>query len=259
MIGESIGLKAVVTLAVIIFVSSLSMSSATVSNSDKAKKIDLVWAESDGLRHELYFTAQRNGNWIAPQKITDDNADNLHPCLDSGADGKIWLFWTAIEQGESEIHYTTNDNGEWLEPQVLPTELSSNIAPTVIVDDGGVPWVVWSANDGISNDEIYSTRFLDGKWQRPKQVNKSNEVPDVLPVISVDEIGTLMVNWEGYRSGKYVMLQSFWTGNGWGPEQIVGPESQKTMVQGLSIEKQIDYPDFIKDTRQAFFRIFQDE
>lgn len=229
---------------------------AAENNSAHNVQADVVWASSDGLREELYFATQREGKWSEPVKITDDNADNLHPCLDRGSDGKNWLVWTAIEQGGYEVRYAVEADGKWSDPQTLPTGLPSNIAPTVIVDVSDIPWVVWSGNNGITNDEIYYTRYIDGKWQKPQLVNVVNDVPDVLPVISVNQKGKYLVNWDGYRDGMYRKLQAVWNGNGWGPEKRVEPVSENMTIQQIATEKQEDLPAFIEDTRQAFMRSY---
>lgn len=258
MISGKLTLKGFIALAGVALVLSvpLSASAEAESGNDKAQRVDLVWAASDGLRHELYNATRLGGKWSEPQKITNDNADNLHPCLDTGSDGKKWLVWTAIEQGGYEIRYAVEVGEKWSDPQTLPSGLSSNIAPTVIVDDADVPWIVWSGNDGISNDEIYYTRFIDGKWQKPNLVNKTNDIPDILPVIAITDQGKPQVTWDGYREDNYTKLRAIWTGKGWGPEEVVDTETVKTTEKEVANNKQVDFPDFVEDTRQAFFRIY---
>lgn len=216
---------------------------------------ELVWSESDGLRHEIYASNYHAGQWSEPYQITDDNADNLHPAVDTDADGRKWVVWTAIEETGYEIKYTIFEHGEWREPKVLPSSLRSNIKPSVALDDKNIPWVVWTGNDG-GNDEIYFSRFIDGKWEKEGRVHKKNEVPDILPVINLDTSGELTVSWEGYRNGAYRHLQSTWTGKVW-RVPVEPAEENEFSAQADKQEKTLPLPEYVKDQRQAFLRIYE--
>ncbi len=222
---------------------------------------EVVWAQSDGLRYELYKAAHRDGSWSSPEKLTDDNADNLHPCIDTGPDGKKWLVWTAMEQGGYEIRYTfTSADGQWHEPMRFPSPLPSNIAPSLIVDNANVPWLVWSGNDGLHNDEIFFSRYVDGKWQKPALVNKANNVPDILPFISQTCDGGYEVTWQGYRSGQYVTLSSRWQGDHWGEEHPVSGKRPDDQVCEERLKQKmgpkVELPSFVPGNRQSFLRVY---
>jgi len=220
---------------------------------------EVVWAASDGLRYELFDAVRKAGKWSGPVKITDDNADNLHPCIDAGPDGRKWLVWTAVEQGGYEIRYAYTRDGEWTEPKTLPSPLPSNIAPGLIVDEHGVPWVVWAGNDGRHNDDIYFSRFVHGKWRQPALVNRPNDVPDILPMIEKNETGNVQVTWQGYRDGQYVQLVSTWNGRTWGPEKVLADHQgveKRVTAKMKTAERKIELPEFVPDNRQVFVRTY---
>jgi len=228
----------------------------------KANDVDaeVVWAASDGLRYELFDAVHKAGKWSEAVKITDDNADNLHPCIDTAPDGRKWLVWTAIEQGGYEIRYSYTAEGEWRTPARLPSPLKSNIAPALVVDENNVPWVVWAGNDGLHNDEIYFSRFVHGKWQQPALVNRPNNVPDILPMITKLDRGKFQVTWQGYRGNRYVQLVSTWNGREWGPEQLLETvqDAEKSGTAKMkSSGREIELPDFVPDNRQVFVRTYK--
>ncbi len=216
---------------------------------------DVVWAKSDGLRYELFSSSLKNGNWSQPEQVTNDNADNLHPCIDMGPDGRKWLAWTAMEQGSYEIRYAVFKNGQWSDPKKLPSDLKSNISPSLVVDDGNVTWMVWAGNDGVHNDDIYFSRFIHGKWQKPARVNQANNVPDILPRIELMAPHGYQVIWQGFRKNGYVKLVSRWTGHGWGPEHIYRNDASATKAKNRN-RQEIKPPKFVPQTRQMFLRTY---
>ena len=258
------GKKILLCAGMLLWVLVWSAQSGHVFASDSRPEAEVVWAQSDGLRLELFRSRLQGGTWNQPQQITNDNADNVHPSVDTGPDGITWLAWTAIEQGKYEIRYThTDKDGNWLEPASFPSPLPSNIAPSLVVDGGGVIWMVWSGNDGVHNDEIYYSRFQDGKWQQPALVNQPNNVPDILPELNRDADGSRHVRWQGYRQNRYIELESSWSHQGWTQERIVEKMSKQAARAGMDIaqekkrvQKKIELPSFVPDDRQACLRIF---
>lgn len=219
-------------------------------------RMELVWAENDGLRYEVYASSFNNKRWSEAVKVTDDNADNLHPCVDTGSDGdgRKWLVWTAIDQDGPTIKHAVFDKGQWSEPETIPSQLSSNIAPAVMVDTSNIPWVVWAGNDG-DDDDIYFTRFIREKWEDVRQINESNDVPDVSPLIELSETKQPQVTWEGYHNGKYRLVRSTWDGKRWG--QQVELEEEHLQDEEEQPEKDIPLlPDFVQDREQVFLRTY---
>jgi hypothetical protein len=230
--------------------SSVPVMAGTGTNRTWIK--DLVWAASNGTDHDVFYSTYQNNKWSFPEKISEDNFDNLHPCIDRDSHGVKWVVWTAAKQNGFDIHYVNSQENKWTAVRTIPSHLSMNIAPVIVIDESDVPWVVWAANDSDSMDDIYFSRFIDGKWQGPELVNRKNDVPDVLPVIDINDRGQCRVIWDGYRNGMYVKLQSIWTGIAWSDEQIVVPDPIGSDAAG----KQVGLPDFIKEPDMLYIRVY---
>ncbi|MCI5165870.1 MAG: hypothetical protein D3903_07200 [Candidatus Electrothrix sp. GM3_4] len=219
---------------------------------------DLVWSQSDGLRHEIFSSTQKDGEWTTPVKITDNNANNLHPVLEIGTNGAKWLFWSAVRPNGISVQYAVFQNNEWNEPQTLPMEQHSAITPAALVDTNGGVWLVWAGNDG-GNDDIYFSRFQKEKWADPKILHDSNEVPDIKPEIAYNEKGKIEVSWIGFRNKAYTKLASVFTDNtGWSAEQEkvkTEEEVAKEAVQAKE-EQKIKLPSFLPGDSQFFLKIY---
>lgn len=239
---------------IVFFIFSLNLP--CLGEMEKAAVIqqDLVWSQSDGLRHEIFSSTKKDGEWTTPVKVTDNNANNLHPVLEIGSNGTKWLFWSAVRPNGISVQYAIFKNNEWSEPQTLPIEQHSAITPSALADKDGGVWLVWAGNDG-GNDDIYFSRFQKKTWTDPKIVHTSNEVPDIKPEISYNEEGKIEVSWIGFRSKAYKKLASVYTDNiGWSAEQEK-LETEEEDVQNEE-EQKIELPSFLPSDSQFFLKIY---
>lgn len=217
--------------------------------------VEAVWSQTDALGHAAIYYADRKQNapWSEPVRITDDQFDNLHPVIADGPDGRKWVVWSAVNQPDFFIHYSILTNGVWSAPRDVPSGLSSNTAPFVAVDDSNVAWVVWSGNDGVSNDEIYFSRCRAGKWDKPVRLNPKNEVPDILPQITITDGKPPVVSWLGFRDGGYHRLQSSRRGKSWSkPVEISDATEQAATEQAA---REIALPATVKHPERAFIHV----
>ncbi|MCW5198315.1 hypothetical protein VU07_00385 [Desulfobulbus sp. F4] len=206
----------------------LLILSALFAGPCQAAQQELVWSQSDGLREEIYASSYKNETWSEPVKITDDNANNLHPALAVAPDGRKWTFWSAVNPDGISIEYAVSGNdGRWSEPVKMEMDdLSSAIAPSVLIDKSGTVWVVWAGNNG-AQDEIYWSRCANGVWQKPQMINAANQVPDIRPEFLLNEQGQIEVSWEGFRDGKYAHLASVYTEGRWSSEQKIEKKQEE--------------------------------
>ncbi len=237
-----------------VVISSGSMAESSTVPPSSGRDADVVWIESDGIRHEVFFSTLQDGKWSSPYQVTDDSFDNLHPVIDRDKQGKRWLFWTASDDGRLSLHYATLSDSEWSDIQDVPVELNSSIAPSIVVDRKGVLWLVWAGNTG-GVDDIYWTTLQKGKWSKARTLNKKDEVPDILPEISLSENGTIHVIWKKYIDGRYQDIQSTWDGKKWSAPGIVEGEDMADQ-EVLQNENEIVLPGFIKDDDRAFVRMY---
>ena len=99
-----------------------------------------VWSQHDGLRYEIYYSEYKEGEWEQPEKLTGNNANNLHPAFAIAPNGNRWVFWSVVRSdGDGiSIQYLVARNGEWSKPQpVEMKEISSAVTPSVLIDKQG--------------------------------------------------------------------------------------------------------------------------
>jgi hypothetical protein len=231
---------------------SLAAPAARAADAAVTGDADLVWVESDGIRHEIFYSSFKDGAWRAPLQVTDDYFDNLHPVIDRDGKGRRWLFWTASDDGRLTLHYVVDDKGKWSEVKDVPTDLHSSIAPSIVIDDRDVLWLVWSGNTGTV-DDIYWATLQDGKWSEPQTVHEKDDVPDILPKITLQDDGTLRVAWKKIIDGRYRKVESFQTDGQWSTPRVV---EEKDSERAVPEKEKIPLPDFVRDDDRAFVRLY---
>ena len=199
---------------------------------------ELVWSQSDGLRKEIYHSAQSAAGWSLPQQLTDSNANKLHPAFVITPDKSRWIFWSAVNPDGIGIKYLTGKEGTWTQPSKLETSQASAITPTALVGPDQTLWLVWAGNDG-GQDDIYWSRYINAAWQPPRQVNSANQTPDVKPELLLNKQGQLEVRWQGFRNGKYTKLVAVYTDQAWSAEQELVLEEEE------ELEEPDELPDFL--------------
>ncbi len=229
----------------------------------KVDKGDVVWSSGDADGQQVYFSTYKGGAWSEPVKVTNDAFRNGHPVIDAGKGGERMLVWTTALGGDYTVRFAVGKGDTWTEPASIPYQLKENLAPSVVFDNAGVAWVAWSANDG-GQDEIYFSRYAEESWSIPMRINSGNEVPDILPVISLNAKGIPQVTWQGYRHDDYVQLLSTWNGESWSEEielEVVEEETTTEMdpdetetVRNASIA---NMPSFIERPEEAYLRVYK--
>ncbi|XOF32570.1 MAG: TolB family protein [Candidatus Electrothrix sp. YB6] len=220
---------------------------------NKINRAELVWSQWDGLRHEIYTSSLQNGEWTVCIKLTDNNANNLHPVLDTGPDGTKWAFWTVVRPDGISVEYAYCKDDEWSEPQKLPIEQNSAITPSVLIDPAGRVWLVWAGNEG-GNDDIYYTRYQGTSWKKPKVLHTANEVPDIQPDIAYNDERKIEVSWLGFRDGVYKKLAAVYTegSKGWSPEQ----EKAESENEDSTENDELLLPSCMPADSQYFLKIY---
>jgi hypothetical protein len=225
--------------------------SSTVSRA--AQEIDVVWSQSDGIRPEIFFTSSTGGSWSEPVMLSDDYYDNLHPVIDRDSQGTRWVFWRAYDNQKTEIRYTTGSSGNWEETKPLSEALQANNAPSVVIDAADTVWVVWSANDG-GMDDIYYAVHKDGNWSKPAQLHETNDVPDILPVIELNDEQLPQVTWKRMEGGRYLAVTSSYDGSGWS-EPVLRQDGEQPDDDKVG-EEVIELPDFVSNSGLVFVRTY---
>lgn len=215
-------------------------------------KADLVWSEYRQYGNQIIYSRFENDHWSDGVKITNNNMNNITPCIGKGPDGMIWVIWTVVKGLKSELFYSYSNGATWTSPEAIPTGFSSNTAPSVFVMPDNIPWIVWSGFDG-QVDNIYFLRKTKGGWTDPLKVNLDNAVPDTLPVIGVNAAGIPWVHWSGYDGGSnYRHYSSIWTGNEWQAETQEETNDNAYLAKITLMLREVPIlPDALIDTNQA--------
>ena len=229
-----------------------SSALAAIQTQTSVNDVDIVWASSDGLRMEIYYSQRTNGVWQDPVQVTDDYYTNMYPVVDRDSTGKRWIFWTAYDNGRMEIHYTTGQGDEWQASEVLAAEKKTNISPSAVVDKEDRVWVTWSANDGELDDIMYAC-FYNNSWSDPAPVHQENDTADMLPVIAVDGAGTPSIDWHTISDGRNAIVSSRWIDNGWTEPEFRQNEPESKEDSG---EKTLELPSFLNRYSSVFIRVY---
>ncbi len=205
-----------------------SLSCLAREDDGKTMKASIAFSQYDGTRQEIFVAAYDGTSWSAPEQVTYDHAENVHPVLSVDQGGNFFLCWTSSDEGSISVKYSRNTGDAWSEAKTLVTDFESSTSPAVAVDSDNVIWIVFSGDVG-EYDDIYYIQFdaeADAKAekQNPVRVNASNDSPDIKPSIVINDDGNPVVTWEGYRGDSYVLLQSTWDGSQWGKEKIITAE-----------------------------------
>ncbi|MCI5144584.1 MAG: hypothetical protein D3923_03440 [Candidatus Electrothrix sp. AR3] len=195
----------------------------------KPQRKELAWSQSDGLRHEIYYSSYKQGVWETPVMLTDNNANNLHPVLAVAPNGDRWIFWSAVRPDGISIEYVVQRNDTWSEPLKMELKHRWAITPSIAIDKNASLWLVWAGNDG-GRDEIYYSHRTNSGWEDAKILNKIKNVPDIKPEIIINAQGEIKVQWLGFRDRSYKLLGATYTAaEGWSAEQEVPEQEQEEL------------------------------
>jgi len=208
--------------------------------SDSNIKAELVWSEFDGENNEIYYSRLEDNIWTQKVQISNNGFRNISPSISSGTDGITRVVWTAISGSKSHLLFSNYDGKTWSSPTQISTNLSSNTAPSIVVDNEDIPWIIWAGFDG-QDDDIFFTRWNGYDWDAPQRVNKDDSLPDILPIIGIDEDGIPWVEWSGYDGEKYRNYSSTYTGSEWNEE-----------IEAETIKESVSNDDLDMDSVQVF-------
>lgn len=203
---------------------SLLFISASAHGEDTEDYI--IWTQMETTGISLNLSSKQEGIWSSLIFTVEESQNPIIvPTLSVNPNGDIWVAWTELRGDQGRLRYRIKENGKWGTSDDLITKTTSDMAPSICLDTDGVPWMVWSGTDE-TDDDIYASRWLDGQWQAPEIVNEDDGWPDILPIISVDEQNRITVTWQGYNGKRYVQYTTYWTDQGWSPEEVMDGESK---------------------------------
>ncbi len=110
--------------------------------------------------------------------------------------------------------------------------------------------MVWAGFDG-NDDEIYWSRWEGKKWSQAERVVSDNDVPDLLPVLSIDKNNVLTVQWQGLVGSGYATVSRSYVDNKW---QKPVKRSIRRLRKGDVMPGLVRYPqlpEFIPDSAKT--------
>ncbi|MEW5910908.1 MAG: hypothetical protein AB1659_13980, partial [Thermodesulfobacteriota bacterium] len=181
--------------------------------------------------------------------MSDNDATNTLPVIDSGDDGTLWVAWSAARGITSDLHVSYYSSNGWSSPSKIPSRFSSNTSPTILVGEDNLPWIAWAGFDG-QDDDIFMIRWNGSSWTSPARVNRNDGTPDVIPMMWRDSKNSIHINWSGFNGKTYANYKSTYAKAGWTDEI----EDHDNEYQA-SLQQMADHipplPDFVKTPELA--------
>jgi hypothetical protein len=219
-----------------LFLGATENQQAPNSESDKAV---WAWADRVGNDNVIFISRKVGGVWTSPETISEQGGINVVPAVSSSGNGDdLFTVWTNHNNSQAQLRYRQLKAGAWTEEQEFYSGLVSNTAPTLADDASGTLWMVWAGYNGIS-DEIYYSRWNGSSFDSARAIT-ANDVPDILPVLGIDEqSGLPWIQWLQYTESGYRKFETSWNGSSWSVP--IGVESQdspaSTATSGSTTQK----------------------
>lgn len=215
--------------------------------------VALVWQAEGKKSLDIFYSNFVGSEWTPPFAVTQNKLNDATPAIVGDAQGNHWVMWSeANGDVATSLVYRVKeaDDDNWSDPKPFETGLVNNSMPSLLRDESGQLWCFWAGVDG-EDDEIYYSRFVAGKWQKPLRLNPiDNKVPDILPQPTIKN-GKPSVAWLGFdmQSRQYRHFRSDWDGKKWTKprHEIVSPFSAKTL------DKKIKIPDELKSDLYSLY------
>lgn len=179
-----------------------------------------AWADKSGSEHAVFISRQAGDAWEKPQKVSANEGVNVVPAVVHTSGEDLMVVWSNYTGTQAQLRYRQLKDGQWTEEKEYYTGLSSNLAPSVSIDGKGKLWLAWVGFNGIS-DDIYYTTWNGTAFASAKAIT-ANDVPDIQPVLGIDEAsGEPWVQWLQYSAKGYMKYESSWIGSAWTKPRLV--------------------------------------
>lgn len=221
----------------------------SIDGSDENDNYKIVWSENKQQGEQVYFSSYERGQWTAPVQLSKDENLAFHPTISSGDDGRLWAVWTREDEKGSFLQFSIFSSSLWSEPRQIDTGMSNNKSATIVVDRDNCAWIAWTSITETYSD-IYWSRWDGEKWAKPIKAHATNNVPDLNPLLSVDDSGQIILSWYTFTNGKYMTVSQKFGKRQW--ESISNSYRESLSVK----QRRIPHPpDHIKDLRKATISI----
>jgi uncharacterized protein YheU (UPF0270 family) len=129
----------------------------------------IVWAQSDGMKDQIFRSEFRNNAWSDPANLSDnispDDQDADRPQVALSNKGQALIVWEQSDGTNKQIFRSEYRDGLWRDPLDLSDNLSPNSADAnrarVALNDNSDAVIVWDQSDG-ANLQIFRSEFRFG-------------------------------------------------------------------------------------------------
>ncbi|KJS03571.1 MAG: hypothetical protein VR65_01030 [Desulfobulbaceae bacterium BRH_c16a] len=228
----------ILVLAAILLLFSLTSSLAALQSETDPEPENTVWAWADktGSQHAIFISRRVGTEWEEPIQVSNNKGINVVPSVTKTNAQDLFIVWSAFSGQQAQLRYRQYNEGVWGEEKEYYTGLSSNTAPSISIDTSGTVWLAWAGFNGISDEIYYST--WDGNAFKTAQPLTTNDVPDIQPILAIDETtGQPWVQWQQYSEKGYIALEATWNGSAWStPVETTPAATAKPPVEATSID-----------------------
>lgn len=181
------------------------------------------FVDGDGVRK--IFVLRGTGTGSRALSVPPGQADGRYgPVLLTANGALAGLAWLEGDGPRTlSVRASAWSAGRW-EPPVAVSRPGpgSQLALTGGVLPDGSWLLAWSAYDGQDDEVVWSRRSPDGAWSKAERVSAGNEVPDIVPALTVTGDGALLA-WNRYDGEGYRLLLARFSGGAWRDERTVAP------------------------------------
>ncbi len=200
-----------------------------------------VWATPLSGGSTTIWYAEKNGtDWAAPSLLSLQKGLHVTPVIALDNNHVIWIVWVEQTKDENILRYAQINTGHAVTGRVTTWESEQSYAPAIVIDAQGKPLIAWSAVVEQYAD-IYWSSWNGSTWERPGQVNRKNESPDITPFMGLHG-DVPWVSWLGVTAGhRYVQFQAHLLHNRWDIDKSTLPSIniKKFISHRSSIDKQL--------------------
>ncbi len=154
----------------------------------------------EGLSREwnIWMATMHGDSWSEPQVLPPPlNSDSLECCLTLNSQGQA--FFSSTRAGSWDIYQANYNAGTFTNIAILQEPINSDRGewPGYISEDGTTLLFSSTRKPGIGGDDLYITRFENGKWSEPRLF------PEPINSSSYDDNPRLIMN------GKILVFSSW--------------------------------------------------
>ncbi len=185
-----------------------------------------AWSEVVDGQHAILISRQNGTEWQPAEQVSTSDGVAVTPAVVGLNNEGLLVVWSSFTGDRAQLHYRRYQEGGWGEELSYYSGLNSNTAPTAVVDGDGRLWLAWAGFDGVSDQIYFAVQERGQKEFSTATALTATAVPDILPLLGIDEAsGRPWLRWQRYSDKGYQLFEAQWTGSGWSEPQAVTDQS----------------------------------